>query len=833
MFPPSDFTDWVGHVQTRTGAAQTVLVPYLHRIFAATGGPPSQPGTDYAGLRVGDLCAHLPVGDTLALHDEHDNLVPVTETQALTSTCHTDALYWYRAGPVDTAQVGHGPLVDGAIPQAVTLYAMSYLHLRLIPADQPFLDPAICVPACGSDSSGWVVFYAPQFVISVEHGRDTSPRHMIRSLFGAMILSSLVVACGSSDNGGTHQCGDGALDTGEQCDDGNTTSGDGCSSVCKTETANTCGNGSVEVATEQCDDGNTVSGDGCSATCQTETSAKCGNGMLDPGETCDDGNAAANDGCSAACAPETGYTCTGTPSVCTMVAAGTGTCAAPFFVALAGTGTLTGTGTGDTTSTTDQVPGGRCDGLHTSGGGNDQIFTFTLTAVADVSIAVTTAFDAQLRLTTAACDVATQVADTVGHDGCADLGAAADGETLSSQRLAAGTYYVSVDGYSSADSGTFSLAITATAPTGMCGDGTLDSYEECDDGNLTAGDRCSATCTLESDVAEVEPNNDLAHAQVITPTHHVIRGSLTAADYDLYEFTLTQAATVQLETYDAMDPMSNNVGVGSVTPADCIFDEHTVALFDTTTAGVDYADNTTALYYDSLSGDYDDVNYIGSCAYLGPNSGDATQGVLAPGTYVIKVESYLGLAQKAYMLDIKFSTDNAGAVAPVAGDLVINEAMLADNVSDTNCDGVTTGTNDEFVELVNVSGHALDLTDVTIADAVVVRHTFATANTGTGSMTLAAGKAITVWGGGAPNCAGVTNWFKASTGQLGLNDMGDTITVTSGAATVVTKVFTASTLNKSFNLNPDITGTMYVTHDLVTGHVGDFSPGKKSDGTAF
>lgn len=656
---------------------------------------------------------------------------------------------------------------------------------------------------------------------------------MTRSIVSAMIFGLFVAACGSNNNGTTHACGDGVLDTGEQCDDGNTASGDGCSSVCKLETANTCGNGTVEVGTEQCDDGNTVSGDGCSATCQIEAPSKCGNGTLDASETCDDGNTAPNDGCSVACAIETGYTCTGTPSVCTLIAAGNGTCAAPFVVALTGSGTLTGTGTGDTTTATDQVPEGRCDGLHTSGGGNDQIFAFTLATVADVSVAVTTVFDAQLRLTTTACDVTTQVADTVAHDGCADLLAGGAGETLVSQRLAAGTYYVSVDGYTVADVGTFSLAITATAPTGVCGDGTLDSYEECDDGNITAGDRCSATCTLESDVAEVEPNNDLAHAQVITPTHHVIRGSLTAADYDLYKFTLTQAATVQFETYDAMDPMSANVGVGSVTPADCIFDEHTISLFDTTAAGVDYADNMTALDSDSFSGDYDDINFIGSCAYLGPNSGVATQGVLTPGTYVIKVESNLGLAQKTYMLDIKFSTDNANAVAPVAGDLVLNEVMLADNASDTNCDGVTTGTTDEFVELVNISGHALDLTDVTIADMVVVRHTFSTGNSGTGSMTLAAGKAITVWGGGAPNCAGVTNWFKASTGQLGLNDAGDTVTVKAGAVTVVTSTFGTSTLNKSFNLDPDITGAAYVLHDAVAGHLGAYSPGKKNDGSAF
>ncbi|MBN4059271.1 DUF4215 domain-containing protein, partial [Endomicrobium sp. AH-315-J14] len=32
----------------------------------------------------------------------------------------------------------------------------------------------------------------------------------------------------------------------------------------------------------------------------------------------------------------------------------------------------------------------------------------------------------------------------------------------------------------------------------VCGDGSVDGEEQCDDGNLTAGDGCSANCTPES-----------------------------------------------------------------------------------------------------------------------------------------------------------------------------------------------------------------------------------------------------------------------------------------------------------------------------------------------
>lgn len=47
------------------------------------------------------------------------------------------------------------------------------------------------------------------------------------------------------------------------------------------------------------------------------------------------------------------------------------------------------------------------------------------------------------------------------------------------------------------DSGTTTSTSTGT-PGGVCGDGTKDSGEQCDDGNTAAGDGCSATCTTET-----------------------------------------------------------------------------------------------------------------------------------------------------------------------------------------------------------------------------------------------------------------------------------------------------------------------------------------------
>lgn len=137
MFPPTDFAGMYDHATTRTGAARDFMVPYVRRIVAATGGPPAT--GDYAGLRATDLCAGLPA-DTLLLHDEHDNLVPVAQSQAVATGCGAALVTWPRTGAIDPAAVSHGPLLtDEPSPQSVYTFATTYLHLRLAPPDQAVL----------------------------------------------------------------------------------------------------------------------------------------------------------------------------------------------------------------------------------------------------------------------------------------------------------------------------------------------------------------------------------------------------------------------------------------------------------------------------------------------------------------------------------------------------------------------------------------------------------------------------------------------------------------------------------------------------------------------
>jgi len=745
------------------------------------------------------------------------------------------------------------------------------------------------------------------------------------SLIGTALLALLATAC-DDDSGNNASCGDGHITVGENCDDGNTTNGDGCSSQCRSE--GMCGNGVFDVSTEECDDGNTMSGDGCSSSCDKE--GECGNGQVEPGETCDDSNTVSMDGCSSTCQMETG---------------GGRTCGSPGVITLAAMGTdMVGTVTGDTTGAMDGLPAADCDG-DVAGEGVDNIWTFTLAETRDVIVLLTpdSSWDGGIRVMTVACDATMELVDVAGDDGCSDSGGNGDIEGLGYVNLPAGTYYVSVDGYTASDAGAYELSVTASEPgcgngaignlewcddgnddpndgcspnctvedgyncdtsepsicqmegcgdgiiqdtlnetcdddntdpndgcdanclveTGWtcedepsvcreieCNNGLVEPGEECDDGNMADGDRCTALCVLEQDVTEAEPNDIEAQAQVLNPVSQIVRGSYGAGEVDLYKFTLTATAKVEIETYATIDGLLTNydgVGNAAFDCPDFSIDDTEVAVF---LPGKDLTDSAMAMAIDDDDGDQ-------YCSYLGAadsdeddnDTADPTQLAMLPaGTYIIRVqpsELSFGIpANTRYMLDLKITPMNGAPVAPAAGDLKINEFFAADGGTtngglDSNCDGSLDQSDDEFIELVNVSNKTLDLTGVTYSDSAKVWFTFAAQPTG--NLTLAPGKAVVIWGGGMPACPGVDNFFtNGGSHTLSLNDAGDTIKIATGGATpvtIATATYDASlaptTNRKSANLNPDLTGTAYVLHTAVPNAVGNFSPGKKSDGTAF
>ncbi|MCC6605090.1 MAG: lamin tail domain-containing protein [Anaerolineae bacterium] len=164
--------------------------------------------------------------------------------------------------------------------------------------------------------------------------------------------------------------------------------------------------------------------------------------------------------------------------------------------------------------------------------------------------------------------------------------------------------------------------------------------------------------------------------------------------------------------------------------------------------------------------------------------------------------------------------------------VVINEYLAdpADDLpGDANGDGTRDSSDDEFIEIVNVSGADLDLSGWTLSDAVQVRHTFPA------DSVIPAGCTAVIFGGGVPTGGfGGAVMQTASTGALGLNNGGDTLTLEDTAASTLTVEYDSEGGNdQSLTREPDITG-LFVPHSQTAASGGTlFSPGTQLDGSPF
>nr|WP_242588949.1 lamin tail domain-containing protein [Corallococcus macrosporus] len=155
------------------------------------------------------------------------------------------------------------------------------------------------------------------------------------------------------------------------------------------------------------------------------------------------------------------------------------------------------------------------------------------------------------------------------------------------------------------------------------------------------------------------------------------------------------------------------------------------------------------------------------------------------------------------------------------GNVFINEVLLNEPGSDVN---------GEFVELVNSGTAAVDLSGWTVSDSTGVRHTFASGTS------VAAGKAVVVFGGASGIPSGTTGAVAASSGTLGLGNSGDTVTLKNSTGTAVDTATFASALSGtdgvSANRSPDASSSGgFVLHTGVSSLSS--SPGKRASGTAF
>jgi predicted extracellular nuclease len=173
-----------------------------------------------------------------------------------------------------------------------------------------------------------------------------------------------------------------------------------------------------------------------------------------------------------------------------------------------------------------------------------------------------------------------------------------------------------------------------------------------------------------------------------------------------------------------------------------------------------------------------------------------------------------------------------GSEPPPSLDFVINE-IHADPASglagDANGDGIRDFSQDEFVEIVNTSASDIDVSGWTLADGFGQRHVFPA-----GSV-VESGCAVVVFGGNTPTGAfGASLVQIASSGSLGLNNGGDTVTLSDGAINLSVSYGGEGGDNQSLTLAPDVSGTSYVKHTSASGSGGTlFSPGTQADGSQF
>ena len=152
---------------------------------------------------------------------------------------------------------------------------------------------------------------------------------------------------------------------------------------------------------------------------------------------------------------------------------------------------------------------------------------------------------------------------------------------------------------------------------------------------------------------------------------------------------------------------------------------------------------------------------------------------------------------------------------------------------DANGDGNPNYSEDEFVEIVNMTSADVFMGGWQIHDAVGLRHTIAA------DVVLGPGCALVVFGGGEPldfgGDFGGAIIEIASTGYLGFNNSGDTITLLDAAGVPVVEVTYGGEGgdNQSLTRYPDVFGDTFYKHSTVAVDGALFSPGTTVDGASF
>ncbi len=192
-------------------------------------------------------------------------------------------------------------------------------------------------------------------------------------------------------------------------------------------------------------------------------------------------------------------------------------------------------------------------------------------------------------------------------------------------------------------------------------------------------------------------------------------------------------------------------------------------------------------------------------------------------------------ASKGEVTSISINLEDDDVAATVQ--LLLNEILYDPSNSglngDANGDGTYAQAQDEFIELINMSAQALDLSGYKVFDTENLtintpNHTFPDGTI------IQPGKCIIVFGGGTPTGSFGGSTVQTSTsGDMNLNNAGDELIIQDADGKEILR-FDIEPLsnnpNESYTRNPDLTGD-FEQHS--NNHTTLFSPGTKTDGSAF
>ena len=214
----------------------------------------------------------------------------------------------------------------------------------------------------------------------------------------------------------------------------------------------------------------------------------CGNGTIDAGEQCDDGNTANLDGCNNACQPEPSEVepnDDGTPNT-----GGSSLTGNDFAIAAAD---ANGAFTGSVQRVAHIVPAG-----------DEDVFAFENPTATSVSV--------RFDIWSSALGVGVPCGSTTDtviiiRNAAAAILLRNDDRASSADRCSGATWVLTagqrvyLQVFRFGDFTQIPNYVMTAVYTNLCGNGTVDLGEQCDDGNTANGDGCSATCQTEGPLA--------------------------------------------------------------------------------------------------------------------------------------------------------------------------------------------------------------------------------------------------------------------------------------------------------------------------------------------